>query len=98
MPTTLIRPTEVEARAGHRLWLRYADATAGEVDLSHLVGRGVFELWDTPGCFEAVYIAPYGGIAWGDDVELCPDALYLQLTGKPLTDVIPAAELSGERA
>lgn len=98
MPTTLIRPTNVEALAGHRLWLRYSDDTAGEIDLSHLVGRGVFKLWNTPGCFEAVYIAPSGGIAWGDDVELCPDALYLRLTGKPLADVVPAADLSFERA
>ena len=97
MPTTLIRPTKVEARGGHRLWLRYADDTAGEVDLSHLVGRGVFKLWDTSGCFEAVYIAPSGGIAWGDEVELCPDALFLRLTGKSLADVMPAAETSADR-
>ena len=98
MRTTLIRPTNVEARGGHRLWLRYSDGSVGEVDLSHLVGCGVFKLWDIPGCFEAVRIAPTGGLAWGDEVELCPDALYLQLTGKPLTDVMPAAQLSVERA
>ncbi len=98
MPTTLIRPTKVEARGGHRLWLRYADDTAGEVDLSHLVGRGVFKVWDTPGCFEAVRIAPSGGIAWGDDVELCPDALYIRLTGQALADVVPAAGFLFERA
>ena len=98
MQTTLIRPTEVEARAANRLWLRYSDGAAGEVDLSHLAGRGVFKIWNTPGSFEKVHIAASGGIAWDDEVELCPDALYMQLTGKPITDVIPAAELSVERA
>ena len=98
MPTALIRPTEVEARGGHRLWLRYSDGTAGEVDLSHLAGRGVFKLWETPGSFQAVRIAPSGGIAWGDDIELCPDALLFRLSGKSLADLMPAAELSVERA
>ncbi|MDE2991157.1 MAG: DUF2442 domain-containing protein [Chloroflexota bacterium] len=98
MPNTLNRPTDVEARAGHRLWLRYIDGTDGEVDLSHLAGRGVFKLWDSPGCFETARIAPTGGIAWGDDVELCPDALFLRLTGKALADVMPAAQHSAEIA
>ena len=98
MPNTLNRPTDVEARAGHRLWLRYIDGADGEVDLSHLAGRGVFKLWNSPGYFETVRIAPTGGIAWGDDVELCPDALFLRLTGKSLADVMPAAAISVERA
>ena len=98
MPSTLIRPTDVEARGDHRLWLRYSDGAAGEVDLSRLAGRGVFKLWEIPGTFQAVHIAPTGGIAWGDDVELCPDALYLRLTGKSLDDVMPAAQHSAEIA
>jgi hypothetical protein len=36
------RPVEVRARLGFRLWLRYDDGTAGEVDLSDFAGRGVF--------------------------------------------------------
>ena len=98
MQSSLIRPTDVEPRDGHRLWIRYSDGTAGEVDLSHLAGRGVFKLWNTQGRFEAVHIAPAGGIAWENDVELCPDALYLRLTGRPLADVMPAARLLVERA
>ena len=37
----MIRPTEVETRKGYRLWLKYSDGTAGEVDLSHLAGPAV---------------------------------------------------------
>ena len=36
----MLRPTYVEAREGYRLWLRYSDGTAGELDLSHLAGTG----------------------------------------------------------
>ena len=72
----MIRPTEVEPRDGFRIWLRYQDGTMGEIDLSHLVGRGVFKAWNERACFETVRIAPAGGIAWGDEIELCPDDLW----------------------
>ncbi len=80
----MIRPIAVEPREGHRIWLRYSDGVAGELDLSHLSGRGVFAAWNEPGCFERVHIAPHRAIAWNDELELCPDALYLELTGKSL--------------
>ena len=41
----MIRPTAVERREGARIWLRYLDGTAGEIDLAHLAGRGVFKNW-----------------------------------------------------
>ncbi len=42
----MIRPTEVDERDGYRIWLKCSDGSAGEVDLSHLAGRGVFEIWE----------------------------------------------------
>ena len=87
----MIRPTAVEPRAGYRLWLRYSDGAVEEVDLSPLVGQGVFAAWQDPACFAAVRLAEHGAIVWNDDLELCPDALYLQLTGKPLSAIMPAA-------
>jgi hypothetical protein len=86
---TSIRPTAVAPRDGYRIWLRYSDGSAGEVDLSHLAGAGVFEAWNDRACFEAVHITEYDAVAWDEDLELCPDALYMQLTGKSLADVMP---------
>ena len=40
----IIRPTEVEAREGYRIWLRYLDGSAGEVDLFPSGGARVFRL------------------------------------------------------
>ena len=94
----MIRPTEVEPREGYRIRLQYSDGVAGEINLSHLAGRGVFKAWNNRARFETVRIAPGGGIAWGDDVELCPDALYMQLTGKSVSEVIPGARLLVENA
>ena len=86
----MIQPIEVEPRDGFRIWLRYSDGTAGEVDLSDVAGRGVFETWNEPGFFDRVHISPHRSIAWNDDIELCPDALYMEITGKSLSELPPS--------
>ena len=37
------RPVEVKPLENFRIWLRYDDGTEGEVNLSDVAGRGVFE-------------------------------------------------------
>ena len=83
----LPRPTEVQPRGQYRIWLRYSDGVEGLVDLSHLAGKGVFQTWTEPSSFDSVYVAPHGAIAWGEDIELCPDALYIQVTGMSAEEV-----------
>jgi len=80
---------EVKALQGYRLWLRYEDGVEGEVDLSDLAGRGVFAAWNEREFFESVRIDESGAPAWGDSLDLCPDALYLRLTGKTPGEVFP---------
>lgn len=77
------RVMQVESRVGYRIWLRYADGASGEVDLSDMAGKGVFRSWRDPGFFAGVHVAPHGAVAWSDEIELCADALYLELTGQP---------------
>jgi hypothetical protein len=83
------RPVQVEARPNYRIFVRYEDGAEGEVDLSHLAGRGVFKAWDDPAFFSAVRIGPHGEIEWKDLIDLCPDAIYMQLTGKTPEEVFP---------
>lgn len=85
----MIRPLIVKALPHFRLYLEYSDGTKGEVDLSELAGNGVFEAWAKPGFFEAVYIGEYREIKWDDEIELCPDSLYLKLTGKTPEELFP---------
>ena len=85
-----VRPVAVEPRDGYRIWLRYADGAEGEVDLSHLVGKGVFAAWRDQDFFAGVHIAAGDGIAWSEELDLCPDALYLQISGKSPEDIWPA--------
>ena len=60
--------------------------------LSDLTGKGVFQAWDHPGVFDRVHVAPHGAVAWNQDIELCPDALYMELTGKSPEQLLPGLE------
>lgn len=86
----LVRPVEVRACDSHRIWLRYSDGVEGEVDLSDLAGKGVFEVWQDRTVFGAVWIDEGRAICWGDDIDLCADALYLRLTGMTPEDYLPS--------
>ena len=81
---------QVEPLADYRLKLRFADGVEGIVDLSTLAGCGVFCAWQNPALFRQVKIAETGELVWGKELDLCPDALYLQLTGQKPEDVFPA--------
>ncbi len=83
----MIRPTVVEARDNYCIWLEFEDGEAGEVDLSHLVGKGVFKAWKDPDFFRNVRIVDNDTILWGEEIDLCPDALYMQLTGRTVDEV-----------
>ena len=80
---------EVQALPGHRLRLRCSDGVEGVLDLSHVVGRGVFHPLRDERAFARVGIGAQGQIAWGDDLELCPDAAWLRLAGKTPEDAFP---------
>jgi hypothetical protein len=80
---------EVKALPDFKLWLRYEDGVEGAVDLSHLVGRGVFAAWNDPQFFLQVKLSDYGAPIWGESVDLCPDSLYLAVTGQQPEDVFP---------
>lgn len=92
------RVTWVEVLEGYRLDLTFDDGTRGVVDVSHLAGKGVFALWLDRKAFEAVRIGPSGELAWGDEIDLCPDALYLKATGKRAGDLFPGLRHEEARA
>jgi hypothetical protein len=83
------KPLEVKALPGYRIWLRYDDGAQGEVDLSDIAGRGVFRVWRDPAVFAAVRLGSHGALEWSPDLDLCPDAMYLRLTGKTVGEAFP---------
>ena len=84
-----VSPVEVGALEPYRIWLRYDDGVEGEVDLSHLAGDGVFVAWLDHSFFSAVRLGPCGSIVWGDDLDLCGDALYMKITGMTPEEMFP---------
>lgn len=81
---------EVKATGQYQLHLVFDDGIQGTVDLSYLVGQGVFSIWSDPGVFEHVQIGSSGELVWSDQADLCSDALYLKVTGKKPEDIFPA--------
>jgi len=85
----MIRPIKVEPLDNYKIRVCFTDQSEGVVDLSHLIDRGVFKALKDRDFFKSVRITDAGSVAWGDDIELCPDALYLKITGKKSEDVLP---------
>ncbi len=84
------RVSKVKVLPGYRLELEFDDGGSGAVDLSEAVGKGVFALWRDPLAFDRVRIGSSGELVWSDRIDLCPDALYLKVTGKKPEDIFPA--------
>lgn len=72
-----MKPVAVTALPKYKLQVEYADGVTGEVDLSYLVGKGVFVAWNDRAAFEAVAIGDQGEFQWSDNIDLCSDAIYL---------------------
>ncbi len=83
-------PSQVTALPGYQLFLRFADETEGIADLSSLAAEGVFRRWqEVPASFHSVQIAEDGSLVWDGGIDLCSDALYLEISGKPVEEVFP---------
>ena len=83
-----IQLLQARAQPQYRLWLQYADGVEGIVDLSALVGQGVFALWNDETEFQKVR-ATRSAVIWNEQVDVDAISLYLQLTGKKPEDVLP---------
>jgi hypothetical protein len=82
--------SEARPECDFRLFLRFDDGTAGTVDLSEFAGHGVFAAWNESGIFQQVRVTEQGAVEWPGEIDLCPDALYLRLTGKSPEDLFPS--------
>ena len=81
--------TEVRHAGGHRLWLRFEDGVEGVVDLGQdLSFQGVFEPLRDERYFAQVKVDPdCGTIVWPNGVDLDPDVLHSQVSGRPLPGI-----------
>ena len=82
-------PTAVEPLDDYKLRVRYSDVVEGVADLSDFVGKGIFAPWNDYREFQDVHIGPGGESAWGHEIDMCADAIYLKITGKRPEDMFP---------
>ena len=79
------RVVAVRALAPFKIWLRFADAREGVVDLAETFEQGgVFTPLRDPAEFAKVRLEQeFGTIEWPGQVDLDPDALYARLSSAP---------------
>ena len=82
-----MRVIEARPLSDFQLSLRFEDGTSGKVDLSSFAGRGVFSSWLQPGVFDQVRVTDAGAVEWPGEIDICPDSLYLRLTGQSPEDI-----------
>jgi hypothetical protein len=88
--TRMVRPSSVRAVSAHQIELCYPDGTQGVIDLSDDIGKGVFAPLAAPSFFATVHLGLHGQIRWNDEIELCPDAAYQEITGHLPAEAIRA--------
>jgi hypothetical protein len=84
------RPIRVSALPHDRIALVFSDGLEGIIDMSTSVGRGVFAPLADPQAFAGVYIGDRGQIAWSEEMEICPDAAYLEVAGQSAGEPVHA--------
>ena len=72
-------PVKVKPLEKYSIHVAFSNGVEGVVDLGHLARKGVFQEWDKDDLFAQVHINDYGVIAWNDQIDICPDNVWLQL-------------------
>lgn len=78
---------ELKVLENYRLWLRFDDGIEGVVDFSDKPRRGVYTAWNDYDSFRRARVTEAGELAWDRQVDFCPDALWLKVTGKQPQDL-----------
>lgn len=80
---------EVKPLEGYRLRVKFSDGTEGEANLSDIAGKGVFEKLTDADYFCSVFVdSETHTVAWPGGLDLCPDSLYAEITGKVLSSLL----------
>jgi hypothetical protein len=85
MKIVFVKPTSKFA-----IEVGFEDGKCGVVNLGDLAGRGVFRAWLEEGVFEKVKVTEVGALEWPGELDLCPDSIYMRLTGKTPEQIFPS--------
>ena len=79
------RMTQVSALPGYKLSVAFDDGIAGTIELQDRLFGPVFEPLRDETLFARVALDEFGAPFWPNGADLAPDAIYAQLTGRPVT-------------
>jgi Protein of unknown function (DUF2442) len=65
----------------YSIWLKYDDGVNGVIDLSDYLNYPVFAPIKNVEFFNKLKIEEGRNVFWNDELDLCPDALYIKITG-----------------
>jgi hypothetical protein len=78
---------------GLKLKLTFENGVSGTVDFSELATSPLFGPLKNDEFFESVTIVRDGrALAWGEELEICADSLFLKITGKKTEEIFPKAK------
>ena len=80
----MIRMTRVSALPGHRLQVHFDDGVSGTISLAEDLFGPVFEPLKDEALFAQVRLDEFGAPVWPNGADIAPDAIYAEITGKPL--------------
>ena len=83
----MIKPVETTVLDDYIIRVKFNDGVEGEISLQSLVGKGVFKIWENYEKFKSLHIGKNGELQWTEDIELCPDSVYLKITNKKASDL-----------
>ena len=91
----LPNPIAVEPRDSFRIWLRFADGVEGELDMSHIKGKGVFNALSDRQFFEGVHVNASNVVSWdfspdGVELDFGAETMYarlLRISKEELADI-----------
>ena len=73
------RIVELRVLENYRVWLRFDDGTAGEVEFAHKPHTGVYAPWRDYDFFRRARIDADGQLAWDDQLDFSADSLWLRV-------------------
>ena len=86
----MIRIAQAVATEGLKLKLTFENGVSGTVDFSELAKSTLFAPLTNDEFFKSVSIVRDGrALAWGEELEICADSLFLRITGKKPEEIFP---------
>lgn len=79
----MYRIKAVKVLDNYQLKIYFEDGLKGVIDLTSLIGKGIFKSWKNQKEFEKVYIDKTSHtITWPNGIDLAPEVLYEEILNR----------------